>query len=163
MTRAGSLLGAEAVPSGAQAAADQAKLSATLGRIRAVRVALLSYAVEQGSLPPTEEGLKAMVDAGILRREDIVDAWGRVAGVLPRSRLLQGLAASGTEAPVLDHMEREITSVAPSAPLEEILRQLQTRPGVPIVVVDGERLVRMITLENLAEFIEVSRQARPAR
>lgn len=99
LTRAGALLGGQPeATSDAPAPLDQGKQSATLGRIRAVRVALLSYAAEQGNLPPTEEGLKAMVDAGILRREDILDAWGRVL-----------IYRRGTA----DPMELELTSAGP--------------------------------------------------
>lgn len=90
----------------------------------------------------------------------VVDAWNRVVGILPRSLLLQGLAQAGREAAVLDVMRREPKIVASTAPLDEVLRALQADPGVPVVVSDGEGIAGMITLENLAEFIEIARRTR---
>ncbi|MCZ7651201.1 MAG: site-2 protease family protein [Thermoanaerobaculia bacterium] len=91
----------------------------------------------------------------------VVDAWGRVAGLLHRGVLLEALARAGRETPVLEVMEREVAAVPPDAPLEEVLRLLQGRPSMPLLVVDGGRLAGMITLENLTELIEVSRRLRP--
>ncbi|HSM51441.1 MAG TPA: site-2 protease family protein [Thermoanaerobaculia bacterium] len=91
----------------------------------------------------------------------VVDAWGRVAGLLHRGVLLEALARAGRDTPVLEVMEREVAVVAPGAPLEEVLRVLQGRPSMPLLVVDEGRLAGMITLENLTELIEVSRRLRP--
>jgi Zn-dependent protease/CBS domain-containing protein len=88
----------------------------------------------------------------------VLDAWRRVAGVLSRVALLRGLARDGREAPVLSVMEREPSVVPPSAPLEEVLRAVQSRPDLPVLVIgESGTLVGMVTLENLAEFIEVTR------
>jgi len=87
----------------------------------------------------------------------VVDAWKRVAGLLHRSALLEGLAKQGKSAAVLDLMERETSVVGPDADLEEVLRLLQTR-SAPVLVLDGGALVGIITLENLVEFIEIARR-----
>jgi stage IV sporulation protein FB len=87
----------------------------------------------------------------------VIDAWGRIAGILSRSAALQGLARSGPGAAVLEVMDREVPVVAPGAPMDEVLRLFQTDAGKPVLVVDGDALVGMITLENLAEFIEIAR------
>ncbi len=92
----------------------------------------------------------------------VLDAWSRVAGVLSRSVLLEALAKQGTGTPVLDVMERDVATLHPRADLEEVLRLLQGRPGTPVLVLDETGLRGMITLENLAEFIEVARSARRA-
>jgi stage IV sporulation protein FB len=91
----------------------------------------------------------------------VVDAWGRVAGVLPRATLIEGLARTGKDAAVLDVMLREPLTAAPGDDLEQALVGLQARPSQPMLVLDDERLVGMVTLDNLAEFIEVSRSTRP--
>jgi Zn-dependent protease/predicted transcriptional regulator len=88
----------------------------------------------------------------------VVSAWSRVVGVLSRSALLRGLAERGTDAAVLDVMHRDPVPVSPDADLEQVLRHLQANPGVPVLVVEGEELRGMITLENLTEFIEVTRR-----
>lgn len=90
----------------------------------------------------------------------VIDAWGRVAGVLHRGALLTGLAGPGRDMAVLDLMDREPVAVDPETPLEEVLRLLQSRPAGPILVVDAEGLKGMITLENFGELIEVSQVLR---
>lgn len=88
----------------------------------------------------------------------VIDAWNRIAGVLPRSTLLEALARSGRETAVLDVMHREPVAVAPDATLESILQTLQADPSKPLLVVEDGALRGMITFENLAEFIVLSRQ-----
>ena len=90
----------------------------------------------------------------------VIDAWGRVAGVLQRSALLAGLAGEGRESAVLEYMDREPVAVPPDTPLEEVLRLLQARPLGPILVVGEGGLEGMITLENFGELIEVSQSLR---
>lgn len=88
----------------------------------------------------------------------VVDAWGRVAGLLDREALLAGLAVRGREGAVLDAMSRDVITVAPDHPLEEVLRVLQSQRGRSILVVENERLVGMINLEKLMQMIEVIRR-----
>jgi len=86
----------------------------------------------------------------------VVDAWGRVAGVLHRSALLAGLAADGRESAVLDTMEREPAVVAPDLPLEEVLRLFQGQPSRTLLVVGDHGLEGMITLDNFGELLQVA-------
>jgi Zn-dependent protease/CBS domain-containing protein len=88
----------------------------------------------------------------------VIDAWNRIAGVLPRARLLEGLAASGRETNVLEVMLRNTVQVAPATELEAVLQHLQRDPSTPLLVVEDGALRGMVTLENLAEFIVVVRQ-----
>ncbi len=88
----------------------------------------------------------------------VVDAWGRVAGVLNRSALLEALAAGGRETAVLEAMEREVLVIAPETPLEQVLGLLQGRPALPILVVGVGGLEGMITLDNFGELIEIARR-----
>lgn len=92
----------------------------------------------------------------------VIDAWGRVAGLLHRGALLEALAQAGRETPVLEVMEREVAAVSASTPLDEVLRLLQGRPMSPLIVVEEGRPIGMVTLENLTELIEISRRVRPA-
>jgi stage IV sporulation protein FB len=87
----------------------------------------------------------------------VVDAWHRVAGVLPRATLMEALARSGRETPVLDVMLRDPVSIPPTAGLEEVLERLQADPARPLLVLEDGVLRGMITLDNLAEFIVLSR------
>jgi Zn-dependent protease/CBS domain-containing protein len=101
----------------------------------------------------------------------VVDAWGRLAGLLPRGALLAALAApGGRERAVLEVMEREPQTVPVDMPLETVLRHLQSRPLQPILVIGEEAgqnggasgLVGMITLDNLGELIQITQSSRPA-
>jgi stage IV sporulation protein FB len=91
----------------------------------------------------------------------VVDGWQRVAGVLSRGALVQGLARNATGLAVLDVMKRDFPTADPSTDLEEVLRLLQADASTPVLVLDNGTLLGMITLENLAEFIQIA-QARPA-
>jgi hypothetical protein len=46
--------------------------------------------------------------------------------------------------------------VRPEHPLDEILRQLQARPQQPILVVGDGGLEGVITIDNLAELLEIA-------
>ncbi len=92
----------------------------------------------------------------------VIDAWGRVAGLLTRSHLLQGLAGFGPERAVLEVMVRDVPTVAPDESLETVLQALREAAGGAILVMEGERLAGMITLENLSEFMDVVRSTAPA-
>jgi len=90
----------------------------------------------------------------------VVDAWGRVAGILGRSALLEGLARLGQSGAVLEVMRREPKVVRPETPLDQVLPLFQGDAGTPVLVADDEGLRGIITLENLGELIEVSRRLR---
>ena len=101
----------------------------------------------------------------------VVDAWGRVAGLLPRGALLGALAApGGRERAVLEVMDREPQKVPVDMPLEAVLRHLQSRPLQAILVIgqgagengDTTGLVGMITLDNLGELIQIAQASRPS-
>ena len=101
----------------------------------------------------------------------VVDAWGRLAGLLPRGALLAALAApGGRERAVLEVMDPEPQTVPVDMPLEAVLRHLQSRPLQPILVLgpgagensDASGLVGMITLDNLGELIQIAQANRPA-
>ena len=88
----------------------------------------------------------------------VLDAWNRVAGVLPRARLLEGLARSGRDTSVLEVMLRDPVEVTPATDLEAVLSHLQNDPSTPLLVVEDGALRGMVTFENLAEFIVVAGQ-----
>jgi CBS domain-containing protein len=89
----------------------------------------------------------------------VIDAWGRVVGVLSRSAILQGLAHQAPGEPVLAVMDREVATVRPDSPMDEVLRRFQETGGKPVLVMADGRLVGMVTLENLTRFLEVTRRA----
>jgi Zn-dependent protease len=92
----------------------------------------------------------------------VIDSWGRVVGILSRAAILEGLARHEPGAPVLEVMDREFSCVSPGASMDEVLGRFQETGGKPVLVMDDAVLVGMVTLENLAQFIEVARRAGPA-
>jgi len=91
----------------------------------------------------------------------VVDAWQRVVGVLSRALLLDGLARHGSTRATLEVMDRDVAIVAPDDDLDRVLERLRARPQTPVIVVEDGRMLGMITLENLAEFIQIARAEAP--
>ena len=89
----------------------------------------------------------------------VVDAWGRLAGLLDRETLLTGLSAAGRECAVLESMDRDPPVVGPSAPLDDALQRLQRGRAV-LVAEDGE-LLGMITAEKVGQLIDVLEHVHP--
>ncbi len=79
-----------------------------------------------------------------------------IIGILTRADLARGLAAEGPSAYVAGHMRRDVRNVLPEAPLEEVMELLSEGNPTPVLVIDAdERMVGMITAENLGEFIMI--------
>jgi CBS domain-containing protein len=80
---------------------------------------------------------------------------GRVLGVLTRGDLLIALAQRGQGTPVVDVMRREFQAVDSSEMLETAFARLQTCECHSVPVVHGGRLVGLITMDNVGEFVAI--------
>ncbi len=89
----------------------------------------------------------------------VVDAWGRLAGLLDRGTLLAGLSRVGKESAVLESMDRDPPVVGPSASLDDALQRLQR--GRAVLVAEEGELLGMITAEKVAQLIEVLEHVYP--
>jgi Zn-dependent protease/CBS domain-containing protein len=90
----------------------------------------------------------------------IVDGAGRLRGVLTRDAMIKALKERGPDTPVLEVMQADIPTVPARSKLETALRSLMAKRPV-IGVTDAEnRLVGLLTLENLGEMMMVQ-SARP--
>jgi Zn-dependent protease/predicted transcriptional regulator len=76
---------------------------------------------------------------------------GAVAGMLTRSDLVRALAQSGPSAPVEQAMQRDGPVLSPGSSLQEALERMREAGVTAVPVVDGGRLVGLLTLENLTE------------
>ncbi len=76
-----------------------------------------------------------------------------VVGVLHRGGLLRGLAEHGPSAYVAGAMARDFLIVPPEGDLEEVAGEMQTGEHPCVLVMAGEVLMGMVTLENLAELL----------
>ena len=58
----------------------------------------------------------------------------------------------------LEAMDRNLTTVQPESSMDEVMRKFQESGGKPVLVTDDSGLIGMVTLDNLAEFLEVARR-----
>ncbi len=80
----------------------------------------------------------------------------QVIGLLGRNALLRAMATDGPESYVAGHMERSYTTLSPDMNLAEVL-PLMAQSGACALVMDGERLLGMLTTENLSQFLLLRR------
>jgi Zn-dependent protease/CBS domain-containing protein len=85
-----------------------------------------------------------------------------VAGLLSRAALVRAMMTGGPDAYIAGAMDRDFQRTTPEAPLSEALPKL-TGPERCVLVLDGdERLVGMLTSENVSEFILLRQAANHA-
>lgn len=89
------------------------------------------------------------------RNFPVTDGAGRLQGILTRDGIIQALTDRGPDTPVVDVMERPVATVDHRVPLSEAVAKLQGGQPLVGVVDDDGRLVGLVTLENLAEYMMV--------
>ena len=98
------------------------------------------------------------------REFPVTDGLGRLTGILTREGMIKALTERGPDTPVVDVMERDLSTVDRRAPLSEAVTKLQGGRQPLIGVVDeDDRVVGIITLENLAEYLMVTQASREQR
>ena len=91
----------------------------------------------------------------------VVDADGKLAGVLSRADMIRALKQLGPDARIGDAMTREVPTIGHRACLDEAIRLLQEKQAPAVGVVDaGGRLAGLITSETIGEMLMV-REALP--
>ena len=78
-----------------------------------------------------------------------------IQGLLTRNGLLRGLAEAGPSAYVAGVMDRSYLSALPDDDLGEMLQRMQDGSQAVLVVENSDRLLGMVTGENVAEFFAV--------
>jgi len=78
-----------------------------------------------------------------------------VVGVLTRADLLSALARVGKEAPVAEVMQREFQTADPAEMIDVVFLRLQGQTCHTVPILKNERLIGLITMENVGEFISV--------
>lgn len=91
----------------------------------------------------------------------VIDASGRLRGLLTRDAMVRAMKQTGPDTPVLEAMQTEIPTLPARASLETALRALteKRKPAVGITGPDG-KLIGLLTLENLGELMMLN-SARP--
>jgi predicted transcriptional regulator len=84
----------------------------------------------------------------------------QVIGLLGRNLLLRGMASEGPDAYVAGIMNREFRTVAPEMDLADAMAVL-LEAGTCALVMEDERLLGLLTRENLSEFLLLRRFGMP--
>lgn len=86
-----------------------------------------------------------------------------LVGVLTRADLLKALSQKGPQAPVGDVMQREFQVADASEMLEMVFLRLQSCDCHTIPVVYRGKLVGLVTMDNVGEFVSVQGALRGVR
>jgi CBS domain-containing protein len=81
---------------------------------------------------------------------------GQVVGMLSRTALLKALASEGPEAYVASAMDRDFARLAPDQELSRVL-PTTLRSGSCALVMEEDRLLGLLTAENVSEFLLLRR------
>ena len=91
-----------------------------------------------------------------------VVADGRLEGMITRGDIINGLQQGGREAFVYEHMRRPCAEAQSSQMLEGVLASLQGRDCHTIPVLERGRLVGLVTMDNVGEFLMIQAAERKA-
>ena len=76
----------------------------------------------------------------------------QVLGLLTRAALVRAMLTNGPDAYVASAMDRNPRRVAPDTPLSGVLQDLSGTRACALVM-DGDKLVGLLTSENVSSFI----------
>jgi Zn-dependent protease len=135
---------------GATAEAGMVQLKSAIGSIPVERVMITRFE----TLEPSDRLQRGMdhILAGFQHDFPVVEA-DRVVGVLTRADLMKGLTERGRDAAVGAVMTTRFETVAPSEMLEGAFQRLQSSACPAVPVLQGDKLVGVLTLENVGEFL----------
>jgi len=80
---------------------------------------------------------------------------GRVVGVLLRSDMVATLANGETHTSVDQIMRRDFPVASPVEPLESVFTRLHEAEATTVPIVEGGKLVGVITLGNMTEYMMI--------
>jgi CBS domain-containing protein len=105
----------------------------------------------------------ALILSGSQHDFPIVDATGRIAGILDRDTFMKALTEHGQSAPVMDFIRTDLPVVDSYEMLEPVLLRLQESGSKTLPVTHGGQLVGLITMENITEFLMIRSALQTAR
>jgi predicted transcriptional regulator len=110
---------------------------------------------------PLDRAVEHVV-AGFQADFPVVDQ-GRPVGVLTQGALLEALARNGGNRRVGDVMERRFVTADPAEMAERVFERLDSATCGTIPVVRQGRIVGMVTMGNMGEFVAIQEALRSAR
>jgi CBS domain-containing protein len=104
-----------------------------------------------------------LILAGSQHDFPVVDATGRVTGILERDAFMKALTQHGQSAPVMEFIRRDLPEVDSYEMLEMALMHLQEAGSKTLPVTHGGQLVGLITAENITEYLMIRSALRTAQ
>ena len=137
---------------GASQESSLVQMKSSLGGIPVSRAMVTDYQI----LHPGDTLARAvdLIIAGSQQEFPVVEA-GTVVGILPRKELLIALGKSGSDTRVAEVMRRDICPVDSSDMLETAFSSMSAGECHTLPVLHGGRLVGLLTMENVGEFIAI--------
>ena len=137
---------------GAEAEAQSVETTSFIGGLH-VKDAMMTSFRALKSEDPLETAIHELL-AGSQQDFPVV-ASGNVLGILRRNDLVQALAQGRRDASVGDVMSRDCGYVPASDPLDRTLERMSREGCATLAVMDGNKLVGLLTLENIGELVMV--------
>jgi len=137
---------------GAAQESTAVQIKSALGGIPVARAMLTDFR----TLGPADSLSRAaeLILAGSQHDFPVVDG-GRVAGVLTRADLIGALSAQNLQRPVAEVMQRDFQVADSSDMLEGAMERLQACACHTLPVVHDGRLVGLVTMDNIGEFVMI--------
>lgn len=137
---------------GAAQEASMVQMKAALGGIP-VQQAMIT---EFDALSPSDRLSSAVTHilAGFQQDFPVLEG-DRVVGMLSQADLLQALAQHGQDVAIESVMRREFATADPGEMLEHVVLRLQSSPCRCLPVIRNDRLVGIMSQENLGEFLMI--------
>ncbi len=149
---------------GAGQEAAQTEMRSVLGGVPLEQAMLTDFR----TLAPDDTLARAveLLLAGTQQDFPVVDDGGDVHGILTRADLLTALARQEQDAPVAGVMRRDFLIADAHDDLDDVLQALQARACHTVPITSGGRLVGLLTMDNVGEYLSVQAalrgQHRPA-
>jgi Zn-dependent protease len=138
---------------GASQEASMVQVRNSIGGIPVTRAMLTDFK----TLSPQDKlaQVVALILAGSQHDFPVVDAMGRVAGILDRDSFIRALTQHGQSASVMDFVRSDIPEVDSTDMVETALMRLEESHSKTLPVVHSGQLVGLITAENITEFLMI--------
>ncbi|MBI1798563.1 MAG: site-2 protease family protein [Candidatus Eisenbacteria bacterium] len=126
-----------------------------------VRAAMMTQFDALGARDPLRRAMDLLL-AGSQQDFPVLDG-GALVGILSRGDLIRALQNGGIDHPVEGWMAHDVPAADPGEPLEDALSRMRSRGRNALPVVDGGKLIGLLTLENVGDLVLVHGALRGAR